>query len=279
MAGVLIALDWENIRRSLPNFVETVSLEQLCAAFEGVAQKFGDYRGGTVFGDWTLRSPDARLFESKGLQAYNVLRSRSGKDRSDPAIILEVHDWVRDRPDVDTFVLGSGDSDFQELIRRARNRGKKVVICAFGDTIASELKTMTPIFPLEAELGLTPKALKPSTLPGFPTEGPESQTRTFVMRFDSLERTLPYVVLNYLRQTILTSAWGVGMTQPEIDAFVSRMLSDGLLVQYDVANPKRPGRTTPAVKLNRSHTTVVEILASTGEPPEGYPSGGLHSVP
>ena len=207
----MAAIDWENIRRALPNFVESVTPERVSAAFENVAGRFGDYRGGTVFGDWTLRPDEARVFESHGIQAYNVLRSRSGKDRSDPAINLEVYDWVRDRSDIDTFILGSGDSDFQELIRRARNRGNRVVICAFGDTIANELKNMTPIFPLEAELGLTPKRESPSLPLGTPHADEISKVQAFVNRMDEVERTLPYVVLNYLRNTLVTPIGGLAL--------------------------------------------------------------------
>ena len=266
MSGVLIAIDWENIRRALPNFIEHVTPEQVCAAFQTVASRFGDYRGGTVFGDWTLRVEEARVFESHGLQAYNVLRSRRGKDRSDPAINLEVYDWVRDRSDVDTFILGSGDSDFQELIRRARNRGNQVVICAFGDTIAGEMKNMTPVFPLEAELSLTPKREIAPTLPGTPDSEIVSKVQTFVQRMSNLERSLPYVVLNYLK-TIATPAWGIGSDAIQRHVFLQELISDGILEEYDVDNPKRPGQTAIAVRLNRSHENVIEALQETKESP------------
>lgn len=260
MSGVLVAIDWENIRRALPNFKEQVGPEQVCKAFEEVATRFGDYRGGTVFGDWTLRPDDARAFEDHGLQAYNVLRSRSGKDRSDPAIILEVYDWVRDRIDINTFVLGSGDSDFKELIRRARHHGKKVAICALGNTIASELKTMTPIFPLEAELSLTPKTLLTPSLPGFPKGEEVDRWKLFINRLDSVERQLPYIVLNYLK-TIVSPAWGVGVTESEKDAYLQDAISEGVVEVYEVVNPKLPGRTTSAIRLNREHEIVRRSLA------------------
>ena len=43
----------------------------------------------------------------------------AGKDRSDPSILLEVYDWLRDREDCNVVILGSGDSDYQVLIDRA----------------------------------------------------------------------------------------------------------------------------------------------------------------
>lgn len=260
MAGVLVAIDWENIRKGLANFVERITAGQVCAAFETVAKRFGDYRGGTVFGDWTLRSDEARVFEDHGLQAYNVLRSRSGKDRSDPAIILEVYDWIRERPDVDAFILGSGDSDFKELIRRGRQRGKQVVICAVGQTIAGELHTMTATFPLESELGLTLRQTTPATLPGFALDEEVTKWGVLIHRLDSMERELPYVVLSYLR-SLLSPAWGAGPSELEQEAFLQDALAIGILETYQVDNPKRPGRKVTVVRLNREHDTVRQMFS------------------
>jgi len=259
MAGVLVAIDWENIRRGLADFAQSVTLIQVCTAFESVAARFGDYRGGTVFGDWTLRPDDARVFEDHGLQAYNVLRSRSGKDRSDPAIILEVYDSVRDKPDINTFILGSGDSDFKELIRRAKQKGKQVVICALGVTIANELKTMTPIFPLEAELGLTPKAIVTLSLPGIALTPTLGKWKAFVTRLHEMERTHPYIVLNYLRR-LLSQAWGAGDTEAERAAFIQEALSQDIVITYELDNPQLPGRTVTALRLNRDNDLVKQIL-------------------
>ncbi len=134
------------------------------------------------------------------------------------------------------------------------------MICAFGDTIANELKNMTPIFPLEAELGLTPKRESPSLPLGTPHADEISRVQAFVNRMDEVERTLPYVVLNYLRNTLVTQTWGIGSDESQKHSFLDKLLTDGVLEEYQVDNPKRPGRTTTAVRLNRSNEVVKQAL-------------------
>ena len=46
--------------------------------------------GGKAFGDWSLQADDGREFTEHDIVLYHAPRSRAGKDRSDPAILLEV---------------------------------------------------------------------------------------------------------------------------------------------------------------------------------------------
>ncbi|TSC95266.1 MAG: Uncharacterized protein Athens101410_673 [Parcubacteria group bacterium Athens1014_10] len=49
-------------------------------------------------------------------------------------------DMIFDRHNVEEFILFSGDSDFEYLIKRLKNVGKKVVIYSSRKTISWELK-------------------------------------------------------------------------------------------------------------------------------------------
>ncbi len=40
-------------------------------------------------GDWSLRPDDGQEFAGQDIVPYHALRSSAGKDRSDPAILLE----------------------------------------------------------------------------------------------------------------------------------------------------------------------------------------------
>ena len=55
--------------------------------------------GGKAFGDWSLRPEDGREFAEHDIVPYHAPRTSTGKDRSDPAIPLEVYEWIRDRED------------------------------------------------------------------------------------------------------------------------------------------------------------------------------------
>ena len=118
--GVLIAIDWENIRRGAQLHQRRVSPADLCRAMREVGSIFGQVSGGKAFGDWSLRPDDGREFAEQDIVPYHAPRTAAGKDRSDPAILLEVYDWIRDREDCATIILGSGDADYQVLVDRGR---------------------------------------------------------------------------------------------------------------------------------------------------------------
>jgi hypothetical protein len=131
--------------------------------------------------------------------------TRSGKDRSDVPMALEMDDVIRQRADIDTLILGSGDSGFAEVIRRAIGHGKHIYVCAVALSAARELFSLSEqVFSLEARLGLTPKTVAMPLIP------PLEEWRPFILRLNSLEKKLPYVVRNYLRDTILEPSIGCG---------------------------------------------------------------------
>ena len=52
------------------------------------------------------------------------------------------------------MILGSGDSDYQALVDRARLQGRRIVLCAFSQSVSRDMLATAPLFPLEAELGI-----------------------------------------------------------------------------------------------------------------------------
>ena len=90
--GVLLAIDWENIRRGAQLYQRSVTPQTLYEAMRNVGEVFGEVRGGKAFGDWGLRPDDGVAFNETGIQPYQAPRTLAGKDRSDPAMLLEVYD-------------------------------------------------------------------------------------------------------------------------------------------------------------------------------------------
>ena len=95
--GVLIAIGWENVRRGAQLHQRRVRPAELCRAMREVGGIFGQLHGSKAFGDWSLRPDDGREFAEQDIVPYYAPRTAAGKDRSDPAILLEVYDWIRDR--------------------------------------------------------------------------------------------------------------------------------------------------------------------------------------
>ena len=137
--GVLIAIDWLNIRRGAQLCQRNVRPAELCRAMQDVGRVFGEVVGGKAFGSWSLRPEDGREFAEHDIVPYHAPRTSAGKDQSDPAILLEVYEWIRDREDRGTVILGSGDADYQALVDRARVHGRRIVLCAFSQSVSRDM--------------------------------------------------------------------------------------------------------------------------------------------
>ncbi len=257
-AGVLIAIDWENIRRGALAYQQALTPRALFDAMKCVGETFGEVRGGTVFGDWSLRREDAAAFALAGLQPYNAPRTMAGKDRTDPSILLEVYDWVRDREDCQYIVLGSGDSDYQALVDRAKANGRRIVICAFSQSVARDLLAVAPLFPLEAELGFSLPDHGALAGEGQPVSTEEA-LQTFVRQMDRLETTMNFVGYNKLCTQWMLD-WGIASTEYECYRLIDQWLYDEVIERHDVANPNNPAYPTSAIRLIRSNETVRELL-------------------
>lgn len=258
---VMVFVDYENIRLSLAEyFVERVTPAELVGAFKSVAEERGVHRGSVFFGDWGRRPADAREIEENGAIARLAISKRSGKDRSDTAMMLDLYDAIKEKENITAFVVGAGDADYKEVIRRGRDNEKRMYVCAVTQATSRELLSLCDGFvAIESVLGLTPKA-EPPTLPGIELGLPTEVWHPFVLALDSLEGTLPYVVRNYLRDSILDSGMGCGDTKEEKDTFLDRALEEGITLEDEIPNPKLPGRTVQKVWLNRSNDIVKRIL-------------------
>ena len=258
-AGVLIAIDWENIRRGAQMYQQSVSPRALCDAMKAVGEVFGEVRGGKVFGDWSLRREDAAAFTLAGIEPYNAPRTMAGKDRTDPSILLEVYDWVRDREDCLWIILGSGDSDYQALVDRAKGNGRRIILCAFSQSVARDMLAVSPLFPLEAELGF--RLPEHGALPG--GDGLHTSTQealqTFVRQMDRLEGSMNFVGYNKLCTQWMLD-WGIASTEYECYRLIDQWLYDEIVERHDVPNPNNPTYPTSAIRLIRSNDSVRDLL-------------------
>ena len=257
--GVLIAIDWENIRRGAQMYQQTVSPRALCDAMKSVGEVFGEVRGGKVFGDWSLRREDGASFSMAGIDPYNAPRTMAGKDRTDPSIILEVYDWIRDREDCQYIILGSGDSDYQALVDRAKNNGRRIIICAFSQSVARDMLAVAPLFPLEAELGF--RLPEHGTLPNPAEMQQQSQDvlQSFVRQMDRLESSLNFVGYNKLCTQWMLD-WGIASSEYECYRLIDQWTYDEIVERHDVANPNNPAYPTSAIRLIRSNDHVRDLL-------------------
>lgn len=255
--GVLIAIDWENIRHGAQNYQESISPTDVTDAMRSVGQIFGDVRGGKVFGDWSIRKEDAVDFTSAGIELYNVPRTIAGKDRSDSSVILEVYDWIRDREDCKFIILGSGDSDYQALVDRAKSNGILIIMCAFSDIVARDMLAATPLFPLEAQLGIKPSEMGEVTY--IEKNDSWNDVSAFIRQMSKLESNMNFIGYSKLCNKWMID-WGVSVTEQESYKLVDRWMNEGIVEKHDVPNPNNPNYPTSAIRLVRSNETVRKAL-------------------
>lgn len=266
---ILGFVDYENFRMAFRNYNEFLTVEHIIDAFQELGAELGDLRTIFFYGDWTRRPQDARTIEEHGHRAVNVLSTRYGKDRSDFPMGFDMYDHAKDDREVSAFIVGSGDSGFKEAILRCKQHGKRIYVLCFGKSAARELFTLTnSVYPLEARLGLTEK-LPTQPVPGVPAADETIVIRNLIEVVDSVEKSIPYIVRNYLRDKVLLPKQKFGETAQEIDELLDKAIQEKILLVEEIPNPKIEDRTVLTIRLNRSSGSVKEVLPSTNNEEAG----------
>ena len=283
--GVLIAIDWENIRRGALMYQAEVTPQAVAQAMTSVGRIFGEVLGGKAFGDWSLRPEDGRAFTEADITLYHAPRTMAGKDRYDPSILLEVYDWVRDREDCGFIILGSGDSDYEVLVDRARTRGRRIILCAFSQAVGREMLAAAALFPLEAELGIhlaehgDVNVPAPASPPDARAPADDGALSTFITEMSSLEGRMNFVGYSILCNQWMLD-WGIAWNEYECRKVVDDLVQDGVIERHDVFNPNNPRFPTAAVRLARTNETVQNTLdlnrPRIGNPVLPTPDGSVH---
>ena len=183
----------------------------------------------------------------------------AGKDRSDPAMLLEVYDWLRDRDDCEVIVLGSGDSDFQILVDRARHMGRRIVLCAFSQSVARDMLAVAPLFPLEAELGIKLAEHGDVPVQEHQEAAVQDALGLFVREMGKLETRMNFVGYSMLCNQWMLD-WGIAWNEYECRKLVDLWISEEIIERHDVHNPNNPQFPTSAIRLVRTNEAVRDAL-------------------
>ncbi len=143
---VAVFIDFENIRYSTIN---SFGREPDPLSWRDKALQYGLMSVARAYADFDQHPPHVRTrldvagFE---LHHYPVKRSRdaTGRDkitsRSDLNLVIDIINTALVRPDIEIFLLFTGDKDFIRLVTSLRNRlGKRVVICGVPGSISPDL--------------------------------------------------------------------------------------------------------------------------------------------
>src|SRR5215216_266207 len=141
-----IFIDWENIYIS--TVTEYNSKPNVSAILEK-AREHGRIVSATAYADWTdgdFRDAPPTLYSNGISPRYISARyfpgGRSQKRRTnsiDLMLAVECADFLHYHPQVNTYVLVTGDGDFIPLVSLLRSRGKKVVVIGVSEATSYHL--------------------------------------------------------------------------------------------------------------------------------------------
>jgi uncharacterized LabA/DUF88 family protein len=141
-----VFIDWENI------YISTVTeygAKPNVSAILEQAREYGRIVAAMAYADWTdgdFRDAPPTLYSNGISPRYISARyfpgGRSQKRRTnsiDVMLAVECSDFLHTHPQVDTYVLVTGDGDFIPLVNLLRSRGKKVVVIGVSEATSYHL--------------------------------------------------------------------------------------------------------------------------------------------
>lgn len=141
-----IFMDWENI------YISTVTEYGTKPNVSAILEKgheYGRIVSANAYADWTdsdYRNAPPTLYSNGISPRYISARyfpgGKSSKRRTnsiDVMLAVECSDFLHDHPQVDTYVLVTGDGDFIPLVSLLRSRGKKVVVIGVSEATSYHL--------------------------------------------------------------------------------------------------------------------------------------------
>jgi uncharacterized LabA/DUF88 family protein len=139
-------VDFENIRYSTIN---SFGREPDPLVWRDKALKYGLMSVARAYADFDQHPAQARMrldvagFESQHYPAKRTTDSHGREkiaSRSDLNLVVDIINTALVRPDIETFLLFSGDKDFIRLVTTLRNRlGKRVIICGVPGSVSPDL--------------------------------------------------------------------------------------------------------------------------------------------
>ncbi|HEY6540606.1 MAG TPA: NYN domain-containing protein, partial [Ktedonobacteraceae bacterium] len=147
-----LMLDWENVKISLLDVLKKMPAAQsqalrqrlagseLAARLLEAASRYGQPRQKWAVANWDLATFAGDQAALKRARYMPDLSGEQKDDASDHVLRERIHYVLREQPDIDTYIIGTGDGDFGEVIKTLQEKGKRVVLWATKTAISSVYK-------------------------------------------------------------------------------------------------------------------------------------------
>src|SRR5918993_2029888 len=243
-------VDFENIRYSSIN---SFGREPDPLAWRDKALKYGLMAVARAYADFDQHPPPVRTrLDVAGFEAqhYPAKRTSDGngrekiQSRADLNFVIDVINTALVRPDIEIFLLFTGDKDFIRLVTTLRNRlGRRVVICGVPGSVSPDLVAAAGE---EDILELSQSADNDVAV----IQAIDAYVRQLHEGFVPTQSHMSRTLWRFLDRTILPSE--------HIEAKVMEFLRKGILTKRQTINGQ--GQELVMTELNPVHPLVQDAL-------------------
>ena len=248
-------IDLENIRYS---FLNVYQIEPNVSSFIEKAKKHGRVSVAMAYADfnehpqWVRRGLDVAGIAARDIPVRRFVRD--GQDRlkssADLHMLMDIMETALDRPQVGTYVLMTGDSDYIRVVTWIKNRfEKRVIVCGVPGTISSDLVAAAgEADHLEADHAVATDALLGSV------------EAIAVM----MKRATPptgFWTIKLIDQWARDSRNGVPGNDPDKSNAISYMIKNGLMRRYKTVTDVREVTIS---ELDETHPMIRQFVANAG---------------
>jgi uncharacterized LabA/DUF88 family protein len=272
---VALFIDFENVRYGLKNNYGREPDPQMLMA---KARKYGPVSQAFAYADFT-EHPDffRRKLEVAGITPRDIPRRSpdvAHKSSSDMAMLMDIIDCLLDRPNVNTLILMTGDSDFIRVVARARNRfSKRVIISGVPGSVSNDLiasaDASDPIIEPDwspiavAESPASPPVFESALTPEYSTSGTTELSdieRHLIKLIDYLNRTRPYLTFLFVKTHALSPTSQLNLSPMQVDMVLGKFKERGILRDE---MKEQDGRTLRFLYFVREHPLAQSVLKET----------------
>ncbi|MFN4181686.1 MAG: NYN domain-containing protein [bacterium] len=265
-------IDYENVHYSLQNeYGIEPDVEHLHRILEQI-QEEGYPALARCYADWEQFLELAMVWKSLGVEPVFVPVKSLGKwGRHGNAVDLQLSvDWMETlwkMPEMEEFILVSGDRDFLPILHKTLAQGKEVKVYTFrtstGEILGRVMKWRISF--LDESLGLERVEKPVVESRGEGAISPE-EVEWLLLLLERQERRLPFVGLKLFRDQVLApfftlySGWSFEESTERAQRLLQSAIDEGWITVYKVNNPQKPDFPTTAIKLNQAHERVQKVL-------------------
>lgn len=243
-SSVALFIDLENVVTSMWNIHRQAP--DLFAWVDKV-RKYGTIAFGRAYGDFrqnTLANLEGDL-RARNIDKFDCPTKQNGQSTVDSNIIIDLYEVALDQPNVKTFVLMAGDSDYVRVVAKLRQRmDKEIVIMGVRGSISRDL--------------VRAAGREDFLEPAVTTDANDSSVIKLIDQYEASRRPGTLPTFGYLRDYLCHERNAAIINAATVQSKLNDLVAQGILVQ-EVVNLE-DGRQVRVTKLNRTDSAVIEAL-------------------